>query len=391
MSDQKPKIDLKARLGKKPAGAPAPVAAPLGGSSIPPPMGVGVQRPSAPQVRAPVPVFGGAPQMTPSGVPAPPFQAPSAPPRIDPSNPYGALPPQAAPSNRPAAIRIEVGEEIHEARRKARKKIMVLSLVTAFVGGVIGYAVGGGVERGKGADSAINGAKMLITEINKANSEAQKLADTLKAAKEDLTKGKYPEKPVSDLGAINIPFSGTNLAGKGIGRFKAEILSQLIQYTNRATETNDQKEKVQSVLAGAKKGLMELLEQKDKPQVRWAVIMGDTSAGPMAAMKLIPKAFPITEAWPDDFKVGSGKDELTFRRYKKGDPISESSPYFVPVDPGTQGAVCSSDVVIKLRRELNDLETALRGDNTPGQEEVGLIDSGNKLIERLKIIGSTGE
>ena len=113
MSEQKPKIDLKARLGKKTVSTPA-----AGGGSIPPPQAASpsaipsaMQRPSMPRPSAP-------PQMTPSGVPVPPFAAPSRP--MDASNPYGsALQPQvAAPARaRPQEIRIEMGEEVMAARR----------------------------------------------------------------------------------------------------------------------------------------------------------------------------------------------------------------------------------------------------------------------------------
>src|SRR5262245_54516839 len=109
MSDQKPKIDLKARLGKKPVPA-------AGGSSIPPPQAaVG---PSAipgampgPMQARPVARPSGPPQVTPSGVPVPPFAQQSRP-AVDASNPYGAMQPQAPAPARPQAIRIEMGEEV---------------------------------------------------------------------------------------------------------------------------------------------------------------------------------------------------------------------------------------------------------------------------------------
>jgi hypothetical protein len=45
-------------------------------------------------------------------------------------------------------------------------------------------------------------------------------------------------------------------------------------------------------------------------------------------------------------------------------------------------------VLFKLRRELGDMETVLKGDNsTPGEEKAGLLDRGQKLIEQLKRIG----
>jgi hypothetical protein len=336
----------------------------------------------------PAPLYTASPRpVTASGVPAPPFtnrpQAAPAP-RVDPTNPYAAVGPVAAPA-RPQQIRIEVGsEEIQAAARGGRKKVAVLAFITAIIGGVVGFAVGGGAERAKGADAAVEGAQQLVKDVQAANAEVQKLADTLKAAKEKLGKGQFPEQEVSALGAINIPFSGAKLAGKGIGRFQPEVISMLIEYTNATTEANDQKEKVQNVLTGAKKGILELLDAN--VMVRWAVQVQDGPNGPWAQMSMVPAPFSAKEKWVDEIKLGPADKQTTLKRYTSGGP----SGSFIPVDPGTQTSVCPSDVVFKLRRELNDLETVLRGDNTPGDEKTGIIDSGNKLMDKLKKIGSTG-
>ncbi len=398
MSEQKPKIDLKARLGKKTVSSPA-----AGGSSIPPPMagghsaapglsgpavapqpGVpGMARPQMPQMQRP----SAPPQITPSGIPVPPFAQPSRP-AAAPSNLYGSAPVQAAPPPKQQAIRIEMGEEVVEAQRRGRKKVAVLAVITFAIGGFVGFAAGGGAERAKGAEAAVVGASDLAKEVSAANAEVQKLADTLKAAKEKLSKSQFPEEEVNKLGAINIPFGGKNLAGKGIGRFKPELITMLIEYANHSTEANDQKEKLQNVLSGAKKGILELLAQQSKPQVRWSVLLGNGPGGPWASMISVPTPFAEKEKWPEELKVGAGKQAATFKRYASGNPINNDAPFFVPVEPASQSGVCPSDTIFKLRRELNDLETVLRGDNTPGDERTGLIDSGQKLTEKLKQIGS---
>ncbi|HET9960269.1 MAG TPA: hypothetical protein VFQ61_37520 [Polyangiaceae bacterium] len=400
MTEQKPKIDLKARLGKKTtAGAPA------AGGSIPPPVAA-----SSPSAAAPAAVPGGglpsaipggpapamrpamqrpsaAPAVSPSGIPAPPSFGGGAAssPFAGASNPYAAQAAQPAPvAAKPQAIRIEMGEEVVEAQRRGRKKVAVLAAVTAIVGGVIGFAAGGGAERAKGAEAAVVGAQDLIKEIGAANAEVQKLADTVKSAKEKLGKGQYPEEEVSKLGGINIPFTGKNLAGKGIGRFRPEIVTMLIEYANSTTEANSQKEKLQNVLSGTKKGILELLGE---PKVRWGVVLGNGPNGPWGSMQPLPAAFGPKEKWPDDIKVGSGKEQSTLKRYASGNPINNDAPFFVPVDPSSQSSVCPADVVFKLRRELSDLESVLRGDNTPGEDRKGLLESGQQLTNKLKQIG----
>jgi len=404
MSEQKPKIDLKARLGKKTASSPA-----AGASSIPPPMaggpsaapggyappgvapqqgfGPGPQPGFAPAARPGMPRPSAPPQTTPSGIPVPPFGQQPSRPAPDPGNLYGSSPVQAMPAPKPQAIRIEMGEEVVEAQRRGRKKVAILSLFVFAVGGVVGFAVGGGAERAKGADAAMVGASDLVKEISTANGEVQKLADTLKAAKEKLSKSQFPDAEVAQLGAINIPFGGKNLSGKGIGRFKPEVVAMLIEYANHTTEANDQKEKVQNVLNGSKKGIQELLDQQTKPQVRWSVVLSNGPGGPWASMQPVPTPFGEKDKWPDELKVGSGKQAESFKRYNSGNPINADSPFYLPVEPASQAGVCPSDTIFKLRRELNDLETVLRGDNTPGNERTGLIESGQKLADKLKQIG----
>src|SRR5688572_27611897 len=91
--DKKPKIDLKARLGKKTVSA-------TGGGSIPPP--VGIPKPAG----IPAPPFGGGSMRT-----APSHAAAAA-------NPYTALPAEAAPMrNEPKAIKIELSEEVVQAQK----------------------------------------------------------------------------------------------------------------------------------------------------------------------------------------------------------------------------------------------------------------------------------
>src|SRR3954471_7707924 len=106
--DKKPKIDLKARLGKKTVSAPA--AGP--GGSIPPP--AGIPKPSG---------IG-------SGIPAPPFQSAaqtSRPaPMVDASNPYGAMAPAQAPRVEPTSIRIDMSDDVMRAQKGGRTKVLVL-------------------------------------------------------------------------------------------------------------------------------------------------------------------------------------------------------------------------------------------------------------------------
>ncbi len=382
MEDKKPKIDLKSRLGKKTVSAP-------GAGSIPPPAGIPSSPSAIPKPMVPVPA--GVPN--PSRVPAPPFApSQSVAPRVDTSNPYGAVASQSVPvMAQPTAIKIEMDDEFVRAQKSGRSKVFVLCIVTAVIGAGIGFAGGGISERDKAADAAVVGAADLTTKVEGTNKKAAELADVLKSAKEKLTKGAFPDDEVSKLGAINLPFTAADLNGKGIGRFNPATLSALIDFSTIVDKVNDQKEKLQNVLSGNKKAVQDFLDSQTKPQVRWSVVLGNGPGGPWATMQPVPTPFLAKDGdkpkWPDDIRIPQGDKQAVLKRYNSGNPVSEDG-LFVPVDPGSQAAVCPSDVLFKLRRELGDLEEVLRGNQNPGEEKTGLLESGDKLGKKLKAIGA---
>ena len=196
----------------------------------------------------------------------------------------------------------------------------------------------------------MQGAQDLTKDVDDANKKIAELADLLKSAREKLGKAQFPDDEVTKLGALNIPFSGSNLAGKGIGRFKAEVLTMLTDFASSSAEANSNKEDLQHLLSGQKKGVQDFLDSQTKPQVRWSVIVSPTQVGPLASMQPVPAPFPLgsedKKTWPDSFDLMAGGKKTTVKRYQKGDAATED-PTFIPVDPSTQAAVCPSDVLVK--------------------------------------------
>jgi hypothetical protein len=104
-----------------------------------------------------------------------------------------------------------------------------------------------------------------------------------------------------------------------------------------------------------------------------------------------PFAVKTDKSWPAELKVKvEGKDK-SFKRYTKGDPAG-SDPLLIPVDPGSQTAVCPADVLFRVARQVQELESLLRGgkDVTTGEEEAGFMDAGRAVEEKLKQIGTPG-
>jgi hypothetical protein len=422
MVAEKPKIDLKARLGRKsgaPEGLPGPGApgpSPFGappGSVAPPPGGgfgaqptsgypgamapsgmppsgaqPGMGGPMQPQVQRPqmpAPGFGARPAPA-SSIPAPPGFGPK--PVQQPAPAAAPVPMQVAQPARPAAIRLEMGEEVVEARRAGRSKILVLVAGVAAVALGIGYGVGGLAEANKGAEAAMAGSKALIVEIGEANAKVTEMSELLKKAANSLKGGKYPSAEMEALGGLEIPFDGTNLMNKGVGRFNQTATTMLFQYSTQIANAKDQKDKVRRLFGGMKSSWEANLASKAKPTVRWGVTVASVGgSGPMAAVAPI-KSFPATEKWPSDIEGADGKKKS---RYDGGDP-TKGDGFIIPVDPATEASVCpESPINIRLMAALLDTARDLSGDNTPGQEVAGVVDTGNKLIDQLKKIGASPE
>ena len=384
--EKKPRIDLKARLGKK------TVSTSPGAPAIPPP--VGLPKPPA--------GIGG-------GVPKPPFgsKPASSRPKVDASSPYAAMSAEHAPEpSKPQAIKIEMSEEVVQAQKKGRSKIIALAGATAVVGGLIGYAVGGGVENRKEAKRCPSRQliKELIKEVDAANAKLEALAEVLKSARDKLKSNKYPEDEVKKLGGINIPFDGAKLTGKGIGRFKPEVVTMLVNFASGSAEANESKDKIRRLLVGSKKQISDFLSQQENPKVRWGVYFENGAYGPWASMQPLPEPFFVkpTEkmakklkeekknyTWPKEFKIKQRGKEFTLERHTRGDPMPKTGkePAIVPVNPTTQSAVCPSTVSQGLSRELFRIEAVLRGDKTPGAEKDGLLDTGRAIVDKLKDLG----
>jgi hypothetical protein len=374
MSDNKPKIDLKARLGKKTVSAPVT-------SSVPPP--VGLQRPLVPQQGRPSqPVA--RPQMG-GSVPAPPFGQPSRAPKIDPTDPYSSVAASAAPvAARPREIRVDM-EEVRAANRGRRGRVLFLSLITAVIGGFLGFTFGGGYERDKSAKASVVGAKELLKEVEASNAQIQQLSETLKSARQKLlNKGQYPQEEVTKLGAINIPFKSVSLLDKGIGRFKRDTMVMLIDYATAVEAANDQKESLQRLLGSS--SLKGLIEEQQKPKVRWMAQVEGGPGGPWITLNRLPEAnvFLMGEKWPEEIEVKEGEKTTKYKRYSSGDP-GGSEPPFIPVSPQSQGP---SDVVGSLISQLLKMNETLQGNkDDPTNEKAGLIERGQKLADSLKKIG----
>lgn len=396
--EKKPKIDLKARLGKTA----------LGGQTPPPPVAAG-------GIPAPVPApapsgnsgkSGGLP--VPPGIPVgpPPSFAKSPAVALDPSNPLAAAvaPARSAPSVAapPRAQRIEVDEmAVQEARKGARKQGLIAGIVVAVVLGVIGYIAGAAQETSKGRQKSVADAKSLAADVTKSRDQLKTLADKVEAGRNSLLKErKFPETLARDLGGINVDFDGSKLAGVRFSGFPQETTSSLIEYITSVQSVNDRKQAVSSLLTRLQKPIAEQLAAGQKQSVRYVVLLGgpkDPSGNPFAVLAPLTKAIDVNDpshlSLPTEFTATNPitNSNVTAPKYNSGNLDKPAGIYVVP---RSMEAACPSETVgqmAQLGGQLAHLITEIRGEQSapvPGgeivsNETMGLLEKADKLAAAL--------
>lgn len=423
------KIDLKARLGKKslaPEGAPAPSP-----SGLPP--GQPAPGPAFPAPGAAPTGFGAAPGVPgPSNIPAPmgsrPPVAPSAPAPQGfpppgglsgaPAQPVRPAPvqsipappgfanrpvshaPAAAPAARPTAAPAVVAaqpsplglkldsDELLEVQKAGSSKAKVMALGAGIAALIVGFGIGSLYNGNQGAKAAMEGAGLLVTEITAANDKATEMNDLLKEAAKKIKGGAFPAEEVEKLGALDIPFDGSNLMNKGIGRYNSTAMTLLLQYSTAVQNAKEQKDKVRRLLGGLKGHLENIQAEKENPQFHWGVRLESTPMGPIGKMQPIkPVAIKTKDdkyRWPKEFEFGTSK----LARYEGGELKGDA--VMIPVEPETETAVCPENIAFRAMGAVLDTARELEGDQTPGHERAGVIDLGKKTIELLKKINTGG-
>ena len=402
--EKKPKIDLKARLGKGAATPPPPQA---GAAGIPvpavPTSGVAAPPPSASGRPAPAPAGSGGLPMPP-GIPVgppPQFGKPSHV-AMDPSNPLAAAatPYRApAPPPPPQPQRIEVDEmAVHEARKGARKQGLMAGLVGALVLGAIGYIAGGAIEASKGRAKSVGDAKSLATDVAKSRDQLKLIADKVEAGKNSLLKDKkFPDTLAKELGGINVDFDGNKLAGVRFSGFPQDVTSTLIEYITLVQTLNDRKTAIVGLLSRLQKPITEQLTAGQKTNIQYVVFFGrqDPSKNPFAMLapltKPIEAANPTAIALPAEFTAVDPltRQNISAPKYTTGNLDKASAVYVLPK---SIEAACPSETAgsiaqlgSQLSRVLTDItgETAPSGGDVVTETKPGLTEKADKLVTGL--------
>jgi hypothetical protein len=398
--EKKPKIDLKARLGKAAVGGATPPP-PVAGGGIPVPAATPVPGAgSSPNAGAAV---GAIPTPAPGGLPVPPgipvgpppaFKSPAL--NLDPSNPLAAaMAPAPAPARAaapPKPQRIEVDDlTVQEARKGARKQGLLAGVVFGVILGVVGYITGGAQEASKGRSQSVTHAKSLAADVTTSRDQLKSLAEKLEGGRTALGQRKFPDTLIKDLGGINIDFDGSKLAGVRFSGFSQETTSGLIEYISTVQATNDRKAALSSLLSRLQKPLTEqfaAIAANKPPQVNWVVLINkDGAKNPYGVLAPLQKGIELNANMPAEFTAT--------------DPLSHgvvTAPKFATLDkpgaayvvPRSIEAACPSEQsgqIGQLVSQLGKMITDIRGEpstpDSPVDAKPGLLDKADRLITGL--------
>jgi hypothetical protein len=396
--EKKPKIDLKARLGKSAAG---------GGATPPPPQVGGVAAPtplprtSAGNAPAAAPAAVPPPAVSP-GLPVPPGIAPppafkSAALNLDPSNPLAAavspaptrsVPPVAPP---PQAQRIEVDElTVQEARKGARKQGLLVGVVIAVVLGAIGYIAGGAQEASKGRAQSVAHAKSLAADVAKSRDQLKALEEKLEAGRNTLGKEKkFPDSLAKDLSAINIDFDGSKLAGVRFSGFSQDTSSGLIEYISAVQATNDRKNALMGLLARLQRPMTELLQAQSSgkpPPVTYVVLLNkDSAKNPFGVLAPLTKPIELSASMPSEFTAvdPTSRQNVTAPKFTSLD--KPGAAYVVPSSIQAAFPSETAGQVGQLIGQLSRLITDVHGETGGEAQEPkpGLLERADRLVTGL--------
>ncbi len=377
---EKPKIDLKARLGKAQVGGGVPAPA----APVVPGMGRSFNSAPSPQAAS-------SPQHAGAGVPMPPFGGAASPT----TDAFGA---RVAPSLRapaaPSTIKIELDEETVRAARRGGKRAGIFATITGAVGIVLGWAWGNQSANAKVTQSALLGAQDLIGDIDKSQAKIKELGDKIAAAVNDLKNKKYPEAFANDLGGLSIPFGADKLAGRNIGRFDPRTVSMLFDYTGDVEALNDRKDALKNLFSAQKAAIQAAIGAASNPKVSWSVFVQKSPAhGPVAVLASIgpTDAFSYKDAWPGKFKISNGRELVDAERYNAGEVFTanpDKKIIALPIDPDSVASSFPTDILSRITSELAKTSTILQGTGTPGDDnENGIIKKGDTLLVALRRIG----
>ncbi len=403
---KKPKIDLKARLGKTAAGVPAPTPSMPGTRPSDPggPLQVPVASPSVDRISAPPsvrPSTGGI--APPVGIAPPPGLGAG---MLNPFAPKPVAQPKAAPVSAEAqTIKVEVSEELNDERKKARRFAIIVGVLGAAVGLGIGFFAGGSRERQVRAANAIRGADKLELAVNDTAKKVDELEPIFKDIESSLKNKKYPTDQVAKLNDFTMPFNTATLKEANIGGLPADVQSKLLLFVRLSEEIQDKKKDLANMIGFAKPRFEEMWAKwAEKPGVEfvvtftggegkvggelWFVKYDDTPAKDGQPAKRQPRIQMDAKDFPTELQLkrtANATEAFKVARYAKGE-LPGANPQFVPIDPKTIPFNDDEPIHLPIMQKMAEIRMLVAGNDAVNFEKPGIRTEAEPLAAELSKI-----
>ena len=349
--EKKPKIDLKARLGKTSA-----ASLPPGAASTESLEAAAVQAGSSSGSKPPAAAF------------APPA--------------YVAPPP---------VQRFEIDDSsLEEARSAGFKKGITIAVVVAMASIGIGFAAGGASEKSAGRAKAIADMTDLAKKAGDAKVKLTSLQEKLEAGIKDLGSKKFPEALAGDLGAINVDFDGAVLGGRRFSGVSLETTKELIDFTTDVAAINERKNVVATLLGKLKGPIEARFKTTDTAGISYAVVVEQRGKGApiFATLAGLQASLKKDETLPAKFTVVVNGQASEVPAYAKGDALGKS----IAVSAGSFERACPDETKgapAQLMAQLRSLAAKLKGEDptTSPDAKSGLVERATKLVTALEKSG----
>jgi hypothetical protein len=279
----------------------------------------------------------------------------------------------------------------------------VLGLVLAFVLGGVGYVAGGASEQSNGRAKAKSDAVELAGSVTKARDSLKSLADKMEAgSKSLLTERKFPDTLASELGAINVDFDGTQLAGRRFSGFPQDATHNLVEFITAVQTVNDRKLLIIGLLSRLKDPITaQLAAQPGMQKVSYVLAVDKDPSGNVAGfLSALVKPIEVTATnikLDPTFTFGNpgGGGNTSLPRYTGGDIASK--PAAIYVVPKTFDTVCpsaQSGQIAQLGAQIGEFIHTIRGEGAGAaaptdavqDSKPGLIERADKLADQLNKI-----
>lgn len=297
--------------------------------------------------------------------------------------------PEVKPTVQQQTIKIEGGEELEQERRKAAgtaRKYIALAAAAALG---VGFLLGRVQAQGAQGKRAVEGASALASDVAKATDAMKDLSHEIGKGAEQLQNEEYPEALVEVLAKTNIDFDAEKFNNKGVGGLPADLLKDLLSYTQGVAALNSKKNGLKNMLTLAKGPTMKYFVDRKEPKVNFSVFL-DKRGDDFVAL-LVPNKEPFLQkgAAPAKYTVTKppqGQDkpkDVEASRLTAASKLEGSQ--VVPVDEASVAGLTSREQVFKLIGALGELRTMIEG--AEGSEREALGKQGDRVVGALKKVG----